>query len=352
MQPGLSRQPGRVWLPRPAVLMMTALLSVVGSTAATAHVKWFCAYDLVGSPRGLGEVLCADFEQLVGLSLLALIVGGLLEGTVLGAALIRSLDRTTAWARDNTELLFRAVCGGFFVALWTLGGVILTPELKTANAAIPWFQLAIATGFLWRRTMPFSALGIVVLFATAIHDYGAFHLADYPVFLGVAAYIALTGLGRQFPGGIRPLDVVRYTAAITLMWASVEKWAYPQWSFPLFIEHPAMTLGFTGEYFMKAAGVVEFALAFALVCTPLVRRVSAILLAATFVSAIFEFGKIDAIGHAPIIVAMVAIAADNAAAPYRLRNLALTPVGYGAALAGFIGLYYGAHALLQGSSVL
>ena len=238
MQPGLSRQPGRVWLPRPAVLMMTALLSVVGSTAATAHVKWFCAYDLVGSPRGLGEVLCADFEQLVGLSLLALIVGGLLEGTVLGAALIRSLDRTTAWARDNTELLFRAVCGGFFVALWTLGGVILTPELKTANAAIPWFQLAIATGFLWRRTMPFSALGIVVLFATAIHDYGAFHLADYPVFLGVAAYIALTGLGRQFPGGIRPLDVVRYTAAITLMWASVEKWAYPQWSFPLFIEHP------------------------------------------------------------------------------------------------------------------
>ena len=123
MQPGLSRQPGRVWLPRPAVLMMTALLSVVGSTAATAHVKWFCAYDLAGAPRGLGEVLCADFEKLVGLSLLALVVGGLLEGTVLGAALIRSLDRATAWARDNTELLFRAVCGGFFVAGEELEGV-------------------------------------------------------------------------------------------------------------------------------------------------------------------------------------------------------------------------------------
>ncbi|MCJ2037033.1 hypothetical protein [Methylobacterium sp. J-068] len=333
-------------------MVTAALLTLAGSTAATAHVKWFCAYDLVGAPRGLGDVLCADFEKLIGLSVLALVVGGLLEGTVLGAALIRSLDRTTAWARENTELLFRAVCGAFFVSLWTLGGIILTPELKTANAVLPWFQLAIATGFLWRRTMPLSALGIVVLFATAVREYGAFHLADYPVFLGVAAYIALTGLGRSLPGGIRPLDVVRYTAAVTLMWASVEKWAYPQWSFPLFVEHPAMTLGFSGEFFMKAAGAVEFVLAFALICTPLVRRIAAILLAATFVSAIFEFGKVDAIGHAPIIVAMVAIAADNAAAPYRLRNLVLTPVGYGAALAAFIGLYYGAHAVLQGTTML
>lgn len=344
--------PGRRWLPRAAVMVMTAVLTVAGPSSALAHVKWFCAYDLVGAPRDLGEVLCSDFEKLVGLSVLALMVGGLLEGTALGAALIRSLDRTTAWARENTELLFRAVLGGFFVALWTLGGIILTPELKTTSTALPWFQLAIAAGFLWRRTMPLSALGIVVLFTTALVQYGAFHLADYPVFLGVAAYCALTGLGRSLPGGLRPLDIVRYTAAITLMWASVEKWAYPQWSFPLFIEHPAMTLGFTGEYFMKAAGAVEFALAFALVCTPLVRRVAAILLAATFISAVFEFGKVDAIGHAPIIVAMVALAADNAASPYRLRNLALTPVGYGAALAAFIGLYYGAHAVLQGSTLL
>jgi hypothetical protein len=134
------------------------------------------------------------------------------------------------------------------------------------------------------------------------------------------------------------------------MWASVEKWAYPHWTFPLFIEHPAMTMGFEAEYFMKAAGAVEFALAFALLCSPLVRRIAAILLAAAFVSAIFEFGKIDAIGHAPIIVAMIAIAADDTVAPR--RALVLIPVGYGAGLAAFIGLYYGAHALLYGSSIL
>ncbi len=341
----------RNWLPRPTTWTIAAGLTAAGTTAASAHVKWFCAYDIVGAPRGLADVLCADFEQLVGLSLLCLLVGGLLEGTVLGSALLRSLDRVTAWARDNTELMFRAVCGAFFVSLWTLGGIILTPELKTANTLLPWFQLAIAVGFLWRRTMPLSALGIVILFGTAVVEYGAFHLADYPVFLGVAAYCALTGLQRTL-FGIRPLDLVRYTGAVTLMWASVEKWAYPQWSFPLFVEHPAMTFGFSGEYFMKAAGAVEFALAFALICTPLVRRIAAILLAATFVSAVFEFGKVDAIGHAPIIVAMVAIAADDAKARYRLRDLLLMPVGYGASLAGFIGLYYGAHALLLGSRIL
>lgn len=342
---------GHSRLPRPAVWAVAACFSALGATAASAHVKWFCAYDIVGAPRGLADVLCTDFEQLVGLSLLCLLVGGLLEGTVLGSALLRSLDSATAWAHDNTELMFRTVCGGFFVSLWTLGGIILTPELKTANAALPWFQLAIAVGFLWRRTMPLSALGIVILFGTAVVEYGAFHLADYPIFLGIAAYCALTGLGRT-AFGVRPLDLVRYASAVTLMWASVEKWAYPQWSFPLFVEHPAMTFGFSGEYFMQAAGAIEFVLAFALLCTPLVRRIAAILLAATFISAIFEFGKIDAIGHAPIIVAMVAIAADNVAVRYRLRHLLAMPVGYGASLAGFIGLYYGAHALLIGSSTL
>ncbi len=341
----------RCGLPGPVAVSAALVLSVTSATAASAHVKWFCAFDVAGSPVGLAEVLCDSFEQLVLVSLLALFVGALLERTIVGEAMVRSLDRVTAWARQNTELMFRAVCGAFFVSLWTMGGIILTPELTTTSTALPWFQLAIAVGFLWRQTMPLSALGIVILFGIAVANYGVFHLADYPVFLGVAAYLALTGLRRTL-FGIRPLDIVRYTAAVTLMWASVEKWAYPQWSFPLFIEHPAMTLGFDGAYFMKAAGAVEFALAFALICTPLVRRMAAIMLAATFISAIFEFGKVDAIGHSPIIVAMIAIAADDVKVPLRVRQLAALPVGYGAALATFIGLYYGAHSFLSAAGAL
>ena len=143
--------------------------------------------------------------------------------------------------RDNIEIIFRAACAFFFIAIWGIGGILLTPELKTNSTAVAAIQLGIAAGMLSRRTMPFSALSIFVLFAIGIWEYGAFHLADYPIFLGVAAYLALVGGQTDFFGA-RPIDVLRWSAGITLMWASIEKWAYPEWSYPLFITHPEMTL--------------------------------------------------------------------------------------------------------------
>lgn len=337
------------------VSLAVALIAALASPA-NAHVKWFCSFDVAGQPRGLENVLCPSFEQLTGLALLVLLVGCVLERTPLGSALLQALDRVTSGLRVNTETLVRATCGFFFVALWTTSGILLTPELKTASPAIPWLQLAIAAGMIWRRTLPLSALGMVGLFGLAVRDYGAFHLMDYPIFLGVAAYLALTGFRQATFLGVRPLDIVRYAAGITLMWASVEKWAYPEWTFPLFISHPAMNMGFDIELFMRAAGVIEFTLAFALMWTPLVRRAAAIVLTGMFVSAVFEFGKLDAIGHSVIIVVLLAIAADNAGTRDRRRvwwRPLVTPVlGYGIALAGFLLAYYAAHDLLFGTTIL
>ena len=280
-------------------------LSILAATGeAQAHVKWFCAYDVAGQPRGLEQVLCADFEWLAGLALVCLMFGCLAEGTPLGGALLNALDRVTTPDPDrhraagprHARLLLRLAVG--------LGGIILTPELKTDVAWIPWFQLALAACLIWRRTMPLTGLGIVFLFSFATAQYGVFHLADYPVFLGVAVYLICRGLDLS-PFGMRPLDIVRWTAAVTLMWASIEKWAYPEWTDPLLAAKPQMTLGATPELFMQAAGVIEFTLAFALIWTPLVRRTAAIILAAIFVSAVFEFGKVDAIGHSGIIVVLL-----------------------------------------------
>ena len=132
------------------------------------------------------------------------------------------------------------------------------------------------------------------------------------------------------------------------MWASVEKWAYPEWSYPLFISHPEVAMGYDPAFFMRAAGVVEFTLSFALLLTPLVRRCAAILLTATFVSAIGEFGKIDAIGHAPIIAVMIAIAVSRGEARESRPRLVRMPLQYGGALAVFIALYYTSHTLSYG----
>ncbi len=344
----MSRLPMRLpqWGAIPLAVMINALLA--GS--ASAHVKWFSGFDVAGQPRGLENILRPNFEFLVGLSVLLLMAGVLVEWTSLGPALLRAMDRVTRFIEENTELLFRAGCVFFFVAIWAIGGIILTPELKTDSTAIGVLQLGIAAGMVSRRTMQLSAAGIFVLFVIALWNYGAFHLADYPIFLGVAAYIALTGAQKDF-FGVRPIDLVRWTAGITLMWASIEKWAYPEWSFPLFIEHPHLTLGFDPEFFMLAAGAVEFALAFALMWTPLVRRVAAILLTVMFVSAVLEFGKIDLIGHMLIMVILVGIVGDSGGKSALTRYPYLVPAAYAGTLSLFLATYYVAHSVLFGTSL-
>ena len=208
-------------------------LSSALSTPAQAHVKWFCAFDVAGQPRSLQNVLCPDFEFLIGLTLLAMMASSFVEGTQLSYAVTRAIHRVTTQAHNHTEMLFRIGCAFFFVSIWAIGGILLTPELKTNSTAIGVLHLVIAAGMLSRSTMPISALGIATVFAIGVWQYGIFHLADYPIFLGVAAYLALTGLQWKKLFGARPLDLVRWSAGITLMWASIEKWAYPEWSFPL-----------------------------------------------------------------------------------------------------------------------
>jgi hypothetical protein len=330
-------------------IFLSALFLATSPLAADAHVKWFAAYDVAGSPRSLLEVCSVPFFQLLAVALVALWIGSRTERTAVGRVVTAAIDRLSGALQARTEDMFRAGTAAFFVALWATGGIILTPELTTTSASIPWLQAAIAGAMFWRATLPLAALGIVVLFGLGVAAYGSFHMMDYPIFLGVAAYLALAGIGRGI-GGLRPLDVARWGTAITLMWASVEKFAYPQWTYPLLQQHGDLALGLDKTFYMTAAGMVEFALAFALLWTPLVRRVAALLLAAMFVSAVLEFGKIDAIGHLMIVMILLAVAADNA--PAAARAPILIPAYFCAALVVFVAGYYVAHAMLFGTMII
>jgi hypothetical protein len=319
---------------------------VIAPTAACAHVKWFAPYNVAQTPADLTGVLNPTFIALLALTLLLLWTMCLLERTVIGGILLDSVDEVFIHVRDKIDTLVRAGTGAFFVAIWAHGGIILTPELTTTSAATEWLQLAIAAGLLFRVTMPLSALGIVILFVQGLWAFGLFHMMDYPIFLGAALYLCLSGLGRTSILGLRLLDVLRIGAGITLLWASIEKWAYPDWTYPILYAHQRLTLGLDPRFYMIAAGMVEFGLAFGLLWTPLVRRMSAVVLGSMFVSAVFEFGKIDAIGHMVIIVILLAIAADDGGV--RQRSPVLAPFWLSVALAVTILLYYGGHALLFG----
>jgi len=154
----------------PAVLAFTP-------AAAQAHVKWFCTFEVAGSPVALLNILCQDFEQLVALSIGLLVLGGVIEGSPLGRAILRSLDRATSLLHRHTEIMVRAVAGGFFTSLWATQHVLLTPELATTLGFVPWLQLAVAAAMLSRRTLPLAALGIAALFGMAVSPHASPHFA-------------------------------------------------------------------------------------------------------------------------------------------------------------------------------
>src|SRR5262245_56258083 len=95
---------GRGRLPSPAALILAIVANLMFAAQASAHVKWFCAFDVAGQPRGLENVLCQDFELLVALALAVLLTGCVAEGFSVGDALMRALDRVTRVIRENTEL--------------------------------------------------------------------------------------------------------------------------------------------------------------------------------------------------------------------------------------------------------
>ncbi len=153
--------------------------------------------------------------------------------------------------------------------------------------------MAIAIGLVFRVTTPLSALGMVVLFAQGISSYGLFHMMDYPIFLGDAVYLAISSFGLTSLLGFRGVDILRIGASVTLLWASIEKWAYPEWTYPILYAHQDLSMGLDPHFYMTAAGMVEFGLAFALLWTPLVRRMASVVLMSMFVSAVFEFPACD-----------------------------------------------------------
>ena len=49
----MSRLPMR--LPRPGTIPLAVMVNAVFAGTASAHVKWFCAYNVAGQPRRAGK---------------------------------------------------------------------------------------------------------------------------------------------------------------------------------------------------------------------------------------------------------------------------------------------------------
>ncbi len=230
----------------------------------------------------------------------------------------------------------------------SVGGVYLTPDLKTPAEWVSWLQLLIAMCIFSRRTLPLAGIGIIGLWLLAIRDYDLFHLFDYLALgVGVAVYLFLASSKRENWRSHR-FEVLSWGLAIALMWSSLEKFAYPSWFYPLVVEKPFLTFGLPRDVFIPMAGVAEFTMGFGLLWTPLIRRLSAIALLVIFTAAVWPFGRIDLIGHGLIMAILLAVAADHSRVAHFLtafkgspRNI---PVGLAVVMVLFVGGYWGLHA--------
>lgn len=203
--------------------------------------------------------------------------------------------------------------------------------------------------------MPLSAIGIIGLWLLALRDYELFHLFDYLALgIGVAAYLILAASNTEKWRSHR-FEVLRWAVAIALMWSSLEKFAYPDWFYPLVVERPFLTFGIPRDAFIPMAGVAEFTLGFGLLATPLVRRLSALGLLVIFTAAVYPFGRTDMIGHALIMMIIIAIAADHTRDLHFMkairRNIILLPVSLAGFLTVFTVSYWGLHAAIYGLGV-
>src|SRR5215510_2936391 len=318
------------------------------ASVAHAHVKWFVTCEPSENPIPLRAVLTERFWLFSALFMALFYVVCKVEATAIGAFLNNLLDRATAFLRDRVDVLLRAVAAVSFSLLWVNGSVVLTPELKGSSLWLSAIQVLIPIFLVARSTLPAAAAAIFVLYGYGVAGYGLFHMLDYPIFLGLPLYFALSVTSNPRVRVFR-MNCLRWSVALSLLWPAMEKFLYPGWIVPIALAHPELTLGFDIATVTTAAGVVEFGLAFAIFWTPLVRRLGALALALLLFAATFDFGKLDAVGHLMVIAVLLAVVAEPGAEAARCRS-ALAPVASGTALLASIFLYAGIHTLYYGPS--
>jgi hypothetical protein len=324
-------------------------VTTMATTAARAHVKWFVDCNVSDNPLPIPLVFTTTFFLFLTVFLAVFYIACEAEQTALGAMISRVLNRCTGSLHRRSDDLLRAAAAISFVLLWADGGLILTPELKASHTWISMIQLLIPVYLFGRATLPAAGAGIILLFGYGAASYGLFHMLDYPVFLGLGVFFALSVSRNAKLIAFRFL-CLRWGVALSLLWPSMEKFVYPGWVAPIAITHPEITLGFDVATVVTAAGVVEFGLAFALFWTPLVRRLAALVLMLLLVAATLDFGKVDAIGHSLIVVILLVVFANPGGKPEYSRPV-LAPVVAAAALPAAIFLYTGAHTLAYGSKL-
>ena len=325
---------------------------------ANAHVKWFCSVaDVRADPLPLSMVLSPTFWRVAGLFLVISAVGyaadhlGRSFWPVTGHPSIRRRRLEDIVVRVTVGLFFFFLWRGHVIVVWEKGGTILTPELVLSSQIITALQLVVAISMLWKRALFLGAIAIALLYLCGIWTYGVFHMTDYLFFPGLAIFFARD---PREPPGTAPWRTTLLTGslALSLMWTAIEKFLYPTWTAEVVALHPSTSFGFDVPFVIVVAGFIEFSLAFHILIGTGLARLGSALFALIFISAIPDFGHLDAVGHLMILGILAAgmIRGVSAVGPLArplgsttARDAATCLILYVGCFILMTGAYYGLH---------
>lgn len=294
------------------VVPMLLIPAMVWSSPVLAHIKWFAPFDSNELPRDMGEVLSPAFVMLYGISILFIYGFFWLDRYFYRDKYLSHKIDHWVIRKVHSQVIIRASISIFYICLFLYGSIfhnyfLLTPELQTDLAIVPWLQLASGLFLIYRPTVPLAGIGTLALFGIGIESYGIHHMLDYLMFLGMAVYFLLINIDGE------RVVITRYvflfaSVGLSLLWGAVAKWAYPQWSYALLMENPSLLMGMDPVFYMVLAGFVEFILTFILFSsTSVFARIIAFGFNMIFIAAIYEFGLIDAVGHLLIITVLLVL---------------------------------------------
>lgn len=295
--------------------------------AAQAHVKWFTDFDGSKPPLPVSEVFTSTFIGFFIASVFFNYVFFVGDRYAYKRGWFVEFDRGLRRFDAFSIRIMAGAASVFFISLFLwhhFNGVsfYLTPELKTTEPIVPWVHLALGLLAFTRWTLPLVGVGILGLYAASVRQYGAYHMIDYLIFLGIAWFFLVSQVrhGSWRKSGF----IVLYALmGLTLLWASVEKWGYPHWTYPLLERDPSLLMGMKPYPYMVLAGFVEFNVIFLLLgAASVVTRLIALGLEGVFVLAIFKFGLIDAVGHLMIIAILFVLIVRG---PTEARSMLVLP---------------------------
>ncbi|NNE65410.1 MAG: hypothetical protein HKN33_02495 [Pyrinomonadaceae bacterium] len=310
------------------ILAPLALLLLINPDSVEAHVKWFVEFDVAEQPMPIGEVLDKTFVYMFIASVIGCYLFFLADRYIYEEGYLAEFDKKLKLFDGLANAIMRVAAGIFFVSLflwWALGygdSFYITPELKTTAPFVPWIHLIIGLCVVSRYTTPITGIGIFLLWILSVFQYGMFHMLDYVIFLGIAYFLTVSFTSSK--GWLKSGFVVLFACTgLTLIWASVEKFAYADWTNPVFEKSPHMLMGMSPSTFMKLSGFMEFFNTFILLgAVSVVGRLVSLGLMSIFVLAIFEFGMVDAIGHLMIIAILFVLVVRG---PTDARNMLVLP---------------------------